>query len=327
MNPTEVNDDSLQPPSKVGLEVVGAILILCSAFVFIAGVFMKSYALISGTFPPETSRMKLSMEIIRYVIITAFLTVVGVGTIHPKRWVRKVMHIYSWIICVIGTISFVSITGYIFFLFDIEKRKRMLDTHNDVFGIVFVILIFLFCLYAVLPLVLAKYYGNRNVIKTVEYYDPKPSWVDLYPAPVMVALLLIGLWFVSILMNINPDGPHVMIFGRIYKGWVGWIYQTISIIAMAWIVWGFYRLDKRSWWVAFIITLFTGISFEWNIYEHGLVNTIIALGNSPQPADVIKKTITPVIAFVIHAFSLGSALIMLGYLWYLRRYFPFNKEN
>jgi hypothetical protein len=118
--------------------------------------------------------------------------------------------------------------------------------------------------YALLPVLLIRFYRSWNTVRTFEERDPAPSWVEQVPVPLLVlaALGLLGLIVLHVALLFNGIFP---LFGRFVYGMDGLVLLDAAILCLAALVWGVLKRQVWAWWGGLIYSVVMTVSTLWSL--------------------------------------------------------------
>ncbi len=222
----------------------------------ILGVIYSSYA-------ETTSAMPMGLKtvlpgILFYSLLAAWFICLGIGSIKVRRWARILSLAGSWIWLFTGTAGFVWVL-----LVTPDIYSTMSETGQIPPEMTDILKYFTFgfslVIYIVLPGILILFYGREDVKNTCEKIDPAIRWTDKCPLPVLALSLTLGFGGISI-AGLFFYGSAVPFFGTIICGTAGSILLAITILFLAYLSWGSYRLKMNAWRGTFVFTIIGSIS-------------------------------------------------------------------
>ena len=249
----------------------------------------------------------------------------GVGSILARRWARALLLCLSSMGLVVGVTALVAIVPLLR-----SMDEKMLQQGQQVPpGMLLVVKIIaaamVFIMYVVCPGALVLFYRSRHVKQTCEVRDPVERWTDRCPLPVLALCLLQVAGSVSVLA-LPGSGAVFPLFGYLATGWAGrvlmWGFAVFSLYAAR----GFYRLN-RGVWLAYMGTMITAmISMAVTFLVVGLPEYYRASGLPEWQLEQVLNN--PLIhSDLMVAFPVVSGLAYLGYLIWLRRFFPVDSTR
>ncbi len=177
----------------------------------------------------------IAWQIIGYYCIAAVCIPLGLGHLNPRRWAKTVSQagISAWL--VVG-IPLTLVTLGLLLTYKPMNRVSLVFTLG--MGLL---------LYPGIPVVLLRFYRNRDVQATFETIDPGPDWTEKFPLPVLsLAMLLLFYWLIAhIPIFFNGAFPF---FGRWLTGLPGIEVTTAVLMSFGVMIWGVARLKTWAWW-------------------------------------------------------------------------------
>jgi hypothetical protein len=323
---------------RTSLKVVGVLLIIFGAlsgcFGLLAPVGMYLTVMFGGTAPgaatqpmqpalptrPDYHTMVLAG--ITYVLLSAAMIWLGVGSLRIRRWVRPVILVIGWTWLLTGVVSFAH-----WALFGASMREMMTATWQPgmpqppralVYTVTALMGTLTFLLLVALPALLTWLYQRDGVLETVEYFDPRFAWTDRCPTPVLAVCLWLALGGVG--AAVYSVYGVLPLFGRYVTG----APAVAALLAVAavylWLAWGAYRLRPWAWWGAALAwTLWAG-SMIWTFTRLGYHEFYRQAGYSPQEIDLMMRYGGQYEDAMVWMIALWSAALV-GYLLYVRKFF------
>jgi hypothetical protein len=248
----------------------------------------------------------IAAQIIGYYLIAAVCVPLGYGHLTARRWARKLTLTLLWFWVVFG------IPLTVVFLFTLFSSKDL----PIVAGLIVLVLAGL--AYFVAPWLLMRFYRSRDVRLTFEARDPKPSWIDDLPQPVLVlgALLLFFIIVLHIPIFFNGVFPF---FGLLLTGIEGFSMIDVSIFCLAVLTWGVLKRRPWAWWGALVYLSLLTLSVIVTFPQYTLLDILVRLRFPPAEVEILD-------GLPFHGFHLALALgvpllITLGLLILSKRYF------
>jgi hypothetical protein len=109
------------------------------------------------------------------------------------------------------------------------------------------------------------------------------------------------------------------LFGTYLAGLPAVAFYTVLGAAWLWAAWALYRLDIRGWWVVLVCSVFLGTSTVITYSLRGLAEMYQRMGYSQAEVDLMRPFIDSGLWMPVN--SAIWVLAVLGYLFYIRRYF------
>jgi len=169
-----------------------------------------------------------------------------------------------------------------------------------------------------MPALLVWLYQRKGVRETVEYFDPRFSWTDRCPTPVLAVCLWLALAGLgAVVYSVYGVFP---LFGRYITG----APAVVALLALAglylWLAWSVYRLRPWAWWgTALAWTLWSG-SMIWTFTSLGYHEFYRLAGYSGRGIDMMMRYSGQYEDSMVWMLALWS-VALVGYLLYVRKYF------
>jgi hypothetical protein len=241
----------------VGCAALGLVMALAMAFGFGGG----------GSIPviPE-----VAVALLLYTAMATLFIWVGVDSIRCKRWVRPVVIAVGWItiVSVLFALAFM-VVGMkdLPILLSQSPQTTVTTTTTTGSGSVAVAAftptppdaaIGMMIGFTLLTLLIAVayvwFYSTAAVRRTLEAYDPRPSWTERCPLPVFVACVALLLGAMSTLGTAYEEA--VPVFGTYVTGWGAVALDLAAAAVMLVAMTMMYRNKRVGWWMAMgVVTL------------------------------------------------------------------------
>lgn len=305
---------------RTALSVFGILEILFGVFLAgIAFLIPVSQSLASRTLNQEVSWSRAIPSMLVYLMLAGIMVALGIGSMRTRRWARNVMLVVAWAWLVSGVLSVVGLAWLLPGLLSRLGSTQELPEGSAtiVTGILLVIVGFFMI---AIPAVLVLFYRSQNVKATCEAFDPEPDWTEACPLPVLTVslwLMVSALLLVATPMAVNGTMPF---FGGFASGLGGTLLYWIVAGLWGYGAYGMYKLRMSSWWLVFASTVVLALSY---IVTFVLVDPMAMyerMGYSEAELTAMKQfsfTGPQLVTWVLLFF-----VPYLGYLVYLRKYFP-----
>ena len=318
-------------------------------------VFLQMLAgLLHG--PPKLKRFfpePMSLGII-YAIALIWL---GIGSVMARRWARALLLIVCWWWLINGLI----VTGMQMYVFPgvirtmngILRHPRAIPEGLEMpawvtllnpsylwWGMIASVVVFV-----VLPAVWILFYGSRQVKATCAARDPVARWTDRCPLPVLGVCVWLAYSAATGVLAAPTDRRPTPFFGVFVFGPLVPALDILIALIWGYAAWGLYRLKWRGWWIVTLTIAACAVSVFVTLQRHDTAEVLgfTALEKEleyPDPEmarienEVAAKTGQPPADFHeilddprLHGHEMAWlplcwAALPLGYLCYLRRYFP-----
>ena len=304
---------------KTGLTVFGALQIVLGGFCALALLCMGLSTLLPKPAGAETSARMMIPGLFVYVVLAAWFITVGIGSIMARRWARALILVASWLWLVCG------VFGLVFLVMIRDAMTKTMSANGQVSAtavsvIMAIMLIFLAIFYVIIPGVLVLFYGSQHVRATCERLDPVVRWTDRCPLPVLAVSLMSGSSLVFVPVSLGTYGWPVPVFGTIVYGAPGLAIVAASMLLLAYISWGVYRLDLRAWWCAVALATVWCLSSGMTFTHTRLVKFYDNMELPPKQMESVRRMAESMDPWMVPMCALWL-LVLLGYLLYIRRFF------
>jgi hypothetical protein len=221
------------------LMAMGIIEILGGVVMALFSVLMATTLLLKTSEVPLQSGLSPALI---YAALSAWLLVMGIGTLRAARWARLLMLSASW---------FSLVTGIVAMAFMAMLLPEIISSSDMPKEITLVVMMItgVACgiIYLILPLIGVLFYSGLNVRATFEVRHPTPSRTERCPQPVLIMALLMGMSVFSGVMQITANFVHPF-FGTLLSGTPGLIAWTFNSLFCVLIAVGLYKLKPAAWW-------------------------------------------------------------------------------
>jgi hypothetical protein len=254
----------------------------------------------------------IAIQIIGYYLIAAVCVPLGYGHMTTRRWARKLTLTLLWFWVIFG------IPLIVVFLFTLFSSKEL----SIIAGLVALVIAGL--AYFIAPWLLMRFYRSRDVRLTFETRDPKPSWIDDLPQPVLVLGVLLLFFIIVLHIPIFFSGVFPL-FGLLLTGIEGFVLIDVSIFCLAGLTWGVLKLKPWAWWGTLIYLSLLTLSVIVTFSQYTLLDILARLRFPPTEVEILD-------GLPFHGFHLALALgvpllITLGLLVSSKRYFSRSSSN
>ncbi len=248
----------------------------------------------------------IAAQIIGYYLIAAVCVPLGYGHLTARRWARKLTLTLLWFWVVFG------IPLIVVFLFTLFSSKEL----SIIAGLAALVIAGL--AYFVAPWLLMRFYRSRDVRLTFEMRDPKPSWIDDLPQPVLVLGTLLLFFIVVLHIPIFFSGIFPF-FGLLLVDLAGIMMIDVSIFCLAGLTWGVLKLKPWAWWGSLVYLSLLTVSVAVTFSQYSLADILSRMRFPPTEIGFLD-------GLPFHGFHLALALgvpllITLGLLVFSKRYF------
>ena len=291
---------------------IAEILIGCLILLLMAATyFILRKVPATATAPPPDAGAMLIAGII-YGAIAVLFVVIGIGSIHARRWARLAMLIVSWAWLAMGVLTSIMLAFILprIFAAQPDASAPNVAAAQHLGEIVMFVTLGLF--FIVLPLVFIFFYSGKNVKATCELAAPvtHPS----KPAVVLIA----SAWFAMgifgyLFVFMRPALPW---FGYVLHGWAAYTAAAAMEALTIWLAWNLYRQRELAWKITIAWLIIGWASMLITIARFGFLGMYGAMGYS-------EAELAPLATFTKVGLLFGCALGVLFLIFMLatRKYY------
>lgn len=304
------------------------------------GLFTVMFGLICGLMVPmmlfgqnaaaQSGRPQPPQFILPAVILYSGISVVfiwlGIGSIMLQRWARALLLIISWTWLLIGLAS-AGVFAFVMpqFLQSVSAATASQGANPTPPEAQTFIMIFTFgflgIFFVILPAVWVLVYKSRNVKATCEANHPQPSWTDHCPLPVLAIALWIAFTGVSLACMAFSSHSVFAAFGSFVTGSASMLINLCLGALFIYCAFSIYKLRISALWTVLgILTLLT-ISAVLTYSRHDISELYELMGYPKEQIEAMNR-----FNFLkngnFYRMSLLGYFPILGYLIYVRRFFP-----
>lgn len=315
---------------RTGLILFGVLEIVIGLFALAgAGLSLVASALAPAAAVPQGGR-QIAFGIAFYLLVAALFVTLGVGSLLARRWARALMLVFSWIWLVLGLLSLVALVFLMPMMQAVtDKALEQAAAQQPTAGpapdpaLIGAVMLgcsiaFLVLFYIVLPAIFVLFYRSPHVKATCEARDPRPSWTDRVPLPMLALVLLHGFGALAVLGSVLGYGAFA-VFGYVVSGAGAWLLAAVLTAVLALAAWWSWRLEARGWWLAVGLWAF-GLASTVGTLLHPLDwNELFrAMGMDPS---VYENLGFEAWSRQISWLTLAAFVPWIAYLLWVRRYF------
>jgi len=323
-------DDANMKDRKVGLVFFGLVQIALGG---VFGLMALFQVLIPTVQPPgldQGSAMGAPGTVLYLVAFFASLAVVlvwlGVGSVLKRRWAQALSLVGGWLWLIFGAAG---LLGMILFMPDFSEALRegsadstFSEDQMAMFGTVMktVMIVFQSIFLVILPGIIVLFYRSPHVRATCESHDPEVRWTDQCPLPVLALILLLGSGaYQCVLTGLSPF-RMLPLFGTLIQGMLATVLLVGFGLILIYLTRGIYRMDLRAWWATVGLCVLFLISSIITFLRISPTEILEAM-RMPEAQLETMASVYPETPTMLLFICIGGA-VWLGFLWYLKRYFP-----
>jgi hypothetical protein len=253
-----------------------------------------------------------------YALSAVLLTTLGVGSILARRWARALTLVAAWMWLVIGVMTMIIMSLWMPNISNLAAQENQVPPEATIFFQV-VMLGTMGCMYVAIPGIFVFFYRSAHVKATCEFKNPKLSWTDHCPLPVLALSLLLGIGSVSMIFSLSYGGV-VPFFGFLLKGVSGALAIVGITILFAYLAWATYKLKMAAWWTTLVVYLVFGISTVVTFWRISMIEFYRELAFPEEQLELIEKS--GMIEAMNMPLMMGASFaVLVGYMLWVRRYF------
>jgi hypothetical protein len=248
----------------------------------------------------------IAAQIVGYYLIAMVALPLGYGNIMRLRWARTLS---------LAAVGFWLVAGIPFML----AFMFVLIASKDVtLPIVLIGLMSLALSYTVVPALLVRFYRSRDVRLTFERRDPRSSWLENVPLPVVVVCAVFGSTIAVLHVLILFNGAFPLFRTLIFE-LPGIQLIALSILILVGLIWGLLRLRSWAWWGALVYWGYLTFSTIAALSRMTFAEILSHMRFTPLEMDALDG----IPAHGAHLAVLAGIplLVTLGLIAYSRRYF------
>ncbi len=268
----------------------------------------------------STSIGSVFSGVLIYAAIAAVLIAGGIGTVRFRRWAWAVMLILSAAWLIIGLLVLVAFIAMMPAMSGLMSGEIPAETKGVMDVVLTLMGSCLGLLFVLVPGLLVGIYSRPAVRQLFNERDPKPTWTDACPLPVLALVFYYGvsaLGWLSILMQ-----GQTTLFGQVIRGLPLLPIGLAGAAILVWITLGLYRLKIAAWWTA----------LAWNVFMlvNGVLTGLAMMTNPslmPEISGIPRSQMDQMIPFLrnmgltIMVISVILLLIPFGLHLYSLRFF------
>jgi len=306
------------------LILLGCVCVLLVAMMVLTQVWMQPAASASGPRPDVMAggyRTMLGASLVYGALAVMFIWL-GIGSIMTRRWARVLVLILSWTWLITGVIAVVGIAAILPTALSTAMppgaepipegaRTAIVAGTAGCLSVFFVLL----------PVAFALFFRSRHVKATCDARDPVVRWTDACPPAVLGLSVALGAGAVSfpLMMVMNP--VVVPCFGILLSGAPAAAALLVMAAAWAYCAWATCKLKPEGWWATVVIFAVSTVSALLTLWRVDLVE-IYRLMKYPEEQLAQIQQFGFVTNRCMLAWVAFCSLLMFGYLWYVKKYFP-----
>jgi len=239
----------------------------------------------------------------------------GVGSFFARKWARSLTLIVAWFFVIMGVSSLAMIPFQLSHMHEAMGNAGQSGIMSGVF--ILFLIIFLSIPYLVIPGMFILLYRGSDVQKTCEYRNPKPSWVDGKPLPVLALVILMAVsacMFPFFVFTIEVF-PVFGVFVR-DKFALSLLVGSLTLVS-AYLAKLLYQLQWKGWFGAMLWSIFFLASTIVTFLSADLMEFYKQMGVSDAELAILKGQGMG----QMQQMSWFSMLPLVLYVFYTKKYF------
>jgi hypothetical protein len=325
--------DAAYPPTefkdrKGGLIAFGIMTLLIGGLCALMSLGMLVMAFnppASANGGPPPNPQAMALVVVEYVVLAVLLVWLGIGSMMARRWARALLLIFSWSWLVVGLLAMGVMAFTLPHIMEAAGSAAPAGQPALPAGtqsvIVVLTMLMMSVIFVILPIVWVLFYKSKNVKATCEAHDPVVRWTDRSPLPVIAMSLWLALCAPLMLMMAAAYRGVVPFFGMFISGPLGSALYVVLGLLWGYSAWALYKLDRRGWWIIFATMALFGIS-AFVTYSRHDASELYALMGYPEAQIAQMEKFGIFKGQAMAWMTLASMVPFLGYLFYIRRFFP-----
>ena len=248
----------------------------------------------------------IACQIVGYYLIGILFIPLGYGHLTMRRWARPLAlaSLGFWLV------AGVPLTIVVLFILFATKELTLVGA--------LIAVIFMGLSYLVLPGLLIRFYRSRDVQLTFEARDPNTYWIEEIPLLILVLCSLFLFYIVVLHVPILFSGTFPL-FGVLLRDMPGIVLIDISIMCLAFLVWGLIRLRAWAWWGSLVYFGLLTSSLVLTLPKFSLLDIFSRMRFPPREMEFLQ-------GLPFHGLHLAVLLgiplvITLGLIIFSKRYF------
>lgn len=259
--------------------------------------------------------------VVFYGLMAVVLIWLGIGSIKARRWARALLLILSWSALLIGVFSLAFMFVWMPRIVEVANQGAPAGQSAPMGFIMGMTMFFMFVIMVLIPGVWVLFYRSRNVKVTCEVEDPVERWTDRCPLPVIGLSLWIASAIPSLVFMALGYKAVVPFFGNFLVGPGGMAIYLVLAALWAYAARALYQLRWSGWWIVAVSVVLFGVSAFLTYSRHDIMELYELMGYPAEQMAELKKfnfLSGQTMAWMMS----GFVVPLLGYLIFVRRYFP-----
>lgn len=315
LNTPEGHKDRRGALIGVGILVVavGFVSVLIAALALAA-------ALIGPSMGAPTPASRIWPGVVLYALLAVAFVWLGIGSMKARRWARSLLLIVSWVWLLTGVVSVAVLAVFLPRVFVLQPSGGPALPEGCAGALTVAVLVVTLLFFVLLPGVLVLFYRSPHVKATCEARDPVARWTDACPPQVLAMSLMLAVGAAFMLLMAVPYHGLFPVFGRFVTGPPGVALTAAVAVLTAYCAWAGYRLDPKGWWVLIVVSIVGTVSGTLTLARTDVFEVYRLMGYTAEEVATLRPILGE-FGGLLPVFSAVNALIWLGYLLYVKKYF------
>ena len=311
---------------RTGLIVFGILEIIIGGFcLLMLPLTVFGQLMVAKKNGAEFSFALAAPTMMTFLAMATGLIWLGIGSIQARRWARALWLCLGWMGLCVGVVSLAVVITSLGSMDELMRQQGQPLPPGAVAVAKFFTVATVLFIYVLIPGALILFYRSQHVKLTCENRDPVTRWTDRCPLPVL-AMCILQVYGAGCVIFMPGFGAAMPLAGFLVTGWPArllWFgFAGFSIYAAR----GFHRQNPRVWLIYTVVVVCVGVSSILSFLRIDLLEYYRAVG---FPEWQIKQlAANPLVKgnFIVGLSAL-SLTLFVGFLLYLRRYFPGKQQS
>lgn len=291
---------------------------LCALFVPLMLFGQMMSARTTGT----ASNLRIMLPaIMTYAVMSVVFIWLGIGSAMARRWARALLLILSWAWLVMGIFMVVAMAVFMPKVFGQMSPGGQPMPNAMMAAMMIFMLGFMSVIFVILPGLLVLFYRSPHVKATCDARDPVTRWTDACPLPVLALSLFLVYGAVSMFLIVLCYHGVMPFFGFLLSGLPGGTLTLVIIAVWVYCAWATYHLNTTGWWTVLITITALLVSAVLTFSRVDLMDMYRLMGYPEQQIELMQRYNYLGSRNMLVLMSIAS-LPFLGFLLYVKRYFP-----
>ncbi len=215
----------------------------------------------------------IAAQIIAYPAAGALLLLLGRSHIRLKRWGRKLSLSLLWAWLAAGTPIMAAAAI-------IAAGTKDLTPASAAFSAALLVLV-----WPLIPILLIRFYGGNNAVKTFESRDEKTYWTDRLSMPALTLCALCALCMLMLIICVFFGGLFPL-FGFILTSLQGFAAICACCALFALLIWGLLRRQQWAWYgaAAFLSLLLVSTIITYSLHSYQDILAVLPFAKTETEA-------------------------------------------